>query len=94
MTLGPAWAFGGHAIVSEHGAAGGLSAHHMHDTNDTHDDANSADCDHCCHIGFHLLGVLCDNAAAAHSGSHPFLSCSAYRWTSTPRLPPLRPPRS
>ena len=88
LGFGTAWAYDGHSVFSEHDAVSGLPAH------DSQDDGDSAGCDHCCHIGFHLLGMLSDGVALAYGGGHLFLTSPEYHLTSTPRLPPLRPPRS
>ncbi len=88
LGFGTAWAYDGHSVFSEHDAASDLPTH------DSQDDGDSVDCDHCCHIGMHLLGILNDSVAPPQSGGHLFLACSEYHLIATPRLPPLRPPRS
>ena len=88
LGLGTAWAYDSHTVFAGHDAASGTPVH------DSQDDGDSAGCNHCCHLGFHLLGVPSEGVMPEFGGGHRHFASAEFGLTSTPRDPPVRPPRS
>lgn len=87
LGFGTVWAFDVHALFPEHGAFSQPA------TQDSQHDDDSADCDHSCHLGFHLLGILNNAESPRLDSDHRHFACSSENLTSNPRDPPVRPPR-
>jgi hypothetical protein len=88
LGLGAAWAFDRHAAGGEHEMAPGTPAH------ESGVGGEVVGCDHCCHLGAHLMGMCSSNPEPILGGHELFAASPEYLLLSASHQPPLRPPRA
>ncbi len=85
LGFGSAWAIDLHLDGDGHHVASSETDHHPDDV---------VDCDHCCHLGLHLLGMVSSYAVPDVGRQHLSLRFPENALASRNGAPPLKPPRS